>query len=187
MKQEFTGVCADQSVALTSYLESLLSAEYFAPVTSADVTQPALIHTNTVPVAKAPASPLTCFVFSIAGLKLALPLERVTAILDYAQCAGQPQPPSQLGVIEHQGRSLPVLDIAYVVMPQTSISEPYRHLVVVDGRCAWACHKVDTVIEVMSDVVRWKSAQTKRRWLAGMIATPPCALLDVDELIPAHN
>lgn len=175
MKQENSGVCADQGAALTSYLDALLALEYRAPAPGAPVPQATAVA----------AHPLTCFVFSIAGLKLAVLLDRVAAILDYTECMGQPQPPSQLGVVMHAGATLPVLDIARIVMPQTSISEPYRHLVVVDGRCAWACHKVDTVIEVMSDAVRWRSDQTRRRWLAGMIANPPCAVLDVEALIPA--
>lgn len=179
MTQETTGVCADQGAALTSYLDSLLSLEFATPAPPAAVVARS--------VESVPAFPMTCVVFSIAGLKLAIPLERVTAILDYAQCTGQPHPPAQLGVIEHQGRAVPVLDIAHIVMPQTAINDPYSHVVVVDGRCAWACHKVDTVIEVMSNTVRWKSDRTKRRWLAGMIATPPSALLDVEELMIPRN
>lgn len=184
MKQEIVGVCVDQGVALTSYLESLLSADLYAPEPRSDISESAVVHAPDLAVTKAPALPLTCFVFNLAGLKLAIPLERVAALLDYAQCTGLPQPPYQLGQLAYNGRMLPVWDIAQVVMPQTSITEPYRHLVVVDGRCAWACHKVDTVIEVMSDAVRWRSERTKRRWLAGMVATPPCALLDADTLFP---
>lgn len=186
MKQEINGVCVDQGLALTTYLESLLSADLYVPDLPVDVAAPTVIRSADLAVAKEPALPLTCLVFNLAGLKLAIPVERVSALLDYTQCVGLSQPPLQLGQVAYNGRMLPVWDIAHVVMPQTSITESYRHLVVVDGRCAWACHKVDAVIEVLSAAVRWRSERTKRRWLAGMIATPPCALLDADTLIPTQ-
>lgn len=164
-----TGVLVDQSQALTSYMEALLSTES-APlqVSAPDVT-----------------APMACLVFSIAGLKLALPLERVTRVLDYSQCSSvrvHGQSPAQLGTIQPMESIIPVFDGAHLIMPHRAITHAYQQLVVVDNLFALACHQAGAVIEVMREMVCWRSARTQRRWLAGMLVNQHTALLDADAL-----
>lgn len=215
MSQQNTGVIADQSQALTSYIDALLMTDLVqAPVLPAANDRPdaggrataeavaearseevprtlPLVNTHTpVPSLRERAGfrnaierqSMVCLIFNIAGLQLALPLDRVTGVLDFALCSGAHLPPTQLGVIQHAESNIPVFDAAHFILPRTVITHAYQQVVVVDNIFAVACHKAGAVIEVMSDRVRWRSAHTQRRWLAGMLVNQHAALLDADAL-----
>lgn len=169
MSQPNTGVLADQSQALTLYLEALLSTQS-APL---EMSEPSV------------APSMVCLVFSIAGLPLALPLERVSRVLDYSQCNSVDVPnqlPGQLGTIQLMESIIPVFDCAHFIMPHRVITSAYQQVVVVDNLFALACHQAGAVIEVMRETVHWRSAHTQRRWLAGMLVKQHTALLDADAL-----
>lgn len=52
-------------------------------------------------------------------------------------------------------------------------------------RTQWtlACKNVQTTVRIQPDQVKWRSAQGKRKWLAGTVVDHMCALLHVDSLV----
>ena len=171
-------ICEDQHHALSNYLEALLFAPEMSSSSQATLA-PLIIP---APEAVSGAS-LKCFIFTVAGLKLALPLARVTEIVDFSACGGTPRPPQVLGSLAYEGHQVPVLDSAHIILPGSHPAPAYRWLVVVDqGSYALACDAVAANIEVAQEAVRWRTTSTKRRWLAGTLLQHRCALLDADEV-----
>ena len=79
-----------------------------------------------------------------------------------------------------------LVDTARLVMPERYSLEMranYRHVIQLKGT-GWAL-PVDAVggeIEYVSTKVRWRSAHTRRAWLAGTIIEDMCAILDIDAI-----
>ena len=180
MSLENSFVCENQGQALNSYLDALL----FTPPEISTLPQVGVEPPSMLGVA-APVSgaSLKCFVFTVAGLKLALPLARVTEVVDFSGCGGAPVPPLVLGHLVYEHQHVPVLDSARIILPDSNVLPSYQWLVIVDhGSYALACDSVDPNMEVAHDAVRWRTPLTKRRWLAGTLLQQRCALLDADEV-----
>ncbi len=178
-------ICEDQRQALSTYLESLLSGPEMSMLVPAAAPIPA-----TAPAIEAPklvadsgaGARIKCFVFAVAGLKLALPLARVTEIVDFSECRGAAAG-LLLGELVHEGRSVPVLDSARILLPDRNVTPSYQWLVIIDhGSYALACDSVEPNMDVAYDAVCWRTHFTKRRWLAGTLLQQRCALLDADEI-----
>ena len=168
MNLENRSLCEDQHQALNSYLDALLSLPE---------------EMSTLPQAVPAAAGLKCFVFTVAGLKLALPFARVTGSVEFSGCSGTPVPPLLLGHLAYAGRHVPVLDTARILQPGGNAVASYRWLVNVDdGSYALACDSVEPHLEVAHGAVRWRTPLTQRRWLAGTLLQHRCALLDADEI-----
>ena len=179
MNLEPSPICENQHHALSNYLDALLSAPQVSSLSQAAVAPPTIPDT---PEAVSGAS-LKCFVFTVAGLKLALPLARVTEVVEFSACGGTPMPPQIRGSLTYEGRQVPVFDTAHIILPSNHPAPAYQWLVVVDrGSYALACDAVAANIEVAQDAVRWRTPSTKRRWLAGTLLQHRCALLDADEV-----
>jgi len=181
----------DQHQALSNYLDSLLSLpEEMSTSATVPLSTPAQVAPHAfapealpVPIAPRAGASLKCFVFNVAGVKLALPLARVSEIIDFSECRGVAVPPLVLGRVAHEGQQVPVLDTAAIVLPDSNLTPSYQWLVMVDhGSYALACDSVDPGMEVAHDAVRWRTQLTKRRWLAGTLLQHRCALLDADEV-----
>jgi len=196
MSLQNSTMCDDQHQALSTYLDSLLSLPEELSTSPAGSTPPALVpkesaprvlmppaEAQVVPPAPMPGASLKCFVFTVAGLKLALPLARVTEIIDFSGCSGGAVPPLVLGSVAYDQQKVPVLDTARIVLSGSNLTPSYQWLVIVDhGSYALACDSVDPSMEVAHDAVRWRTHLTKRRWLAGTLLQQRCALLDADEV-----
>lgn len=77
-----------------------------------------------------------------------------------------------------------VIDTARMVMPERynpAMREGYRSLLVIND-CDWgfAVDAVGGEIELEASKVRWRSAHTRREWLAGTVVDKMCAIVDVD-------
>ena len=188
MNPQNSQICDDQRQALSTYLESLLSS----PEISTSVPAPAPIPTFTsAPPIDAPnmladagsGTSIKCFVFIVAGLKLALPLARVTQIVDFSECRSAAAGSLLLGELVQNGHTVPVLDSARIMLPDRALTPSYQWLVIIDhGSYALACDSVEPNMDVAHDAVRWRTHFTKRRWLAGTLMQQRCALLDADEI-----
>lgn len=187
MNQQNSQICEDQRQALSTYLESLLSGHEMSMSVPASAPIPALTTTLPVEAPKMLADPgsgtsIKCFVFTVAGLKLALPLARVTEIVDFSECRGTAVG-VLLGELVHETSNVPVLDSARIMLQDRNVTPSYQWLVIVDhGSYALACDSVEPNMDVAHDAVRWRTHFTKRRWLAGTLLQQRCALLDADEI-----
>ncbi len=171
-------ICEDQSQALNTYLNALLSLpQQMSALPEAAAEQ------RSIPAVALPGAHFKCFVFTVAGLKLALPQARVTELVEFSECGGTAVPPLVLGSLAYENQQVPVLDSVRVILPDSNATPAYRWLVIVDhGSYALACDSVEPGMEVAQDAVCWRTHLTKRRWLAGTLLQQRCALLDADEI-----
>ncbi|GAB4356620.1 MAG: hypothetical protein Kow006_23800 [Gammaproteobacteria bacterium] len=195
----------DQQVALSAYLDSLLRdvEQRVRSEQPAPVHQLRPVETDTLdegiesaPEVETPAieeeaaqgaeGEFQCLLFSVRGLTLAVPLDKLSGILEWdGQVTKLPGRPDWfLGVMNYRGRQAGVVDTAGVVMPERlDPDEPtdYRHIIFFDeGRWGFACEAVKEVIRLDREAVRWRTSRTQRPWLAGTVIEHMCALLDVD-------
>lgn len=203
-------VLVDQQVALSAYLDALLrevpiesevKSEKPAPVRllrnqeQIQGEEVALPVETVAPIAvKSPypdwvEASFQCLLFSVRGLTLAVPLEKLCGIVEWNDSVTKlpERPPWFLGVMTYRERQSGIIDTAGVVMPErldnASARTSYAHIIFFDdGRWGLACERVDQVITLTKDEVRWRTSRTKRPWLAGTVVDHMCALLDVEAL-----
>ena len=126
--------------------------------------------------------------FKAGGLRLAVPLAELHGIVEWHDDI-TPMPGHAdfyLGLLQHQDKTVPVIDTARFVLPTDKVAllppdsaERITRIVLIDdSRWGLACDEVERVVNLEPDQVRWRSAQTSRRWLAGTVVEHMCALLD---------
>ena len=144
-------------------------------------------------------SSFSCLSFKVAGLKLAVPARFIRSMevleLEPVNVASNDENDSVNGIVlgtalipqaDQNLVAMPVLNTAKVVMPErydVSMTESYRH-VLTFHHCAWAL-AIDVSggeIQLSSKQIRWRSAHTRREWLAGTVVDKMCALIDIDVL-----
>lgn len=188
MNLQNSQICEDQRQALSIYLESLLSGPEMSTFVPASAPIPKLTSAPPTEAPKMLADPesgtsIKCFVFTVAGLKLVLPLARVTEVVDFSECRSAAAGSLLLGELVQNGHTVPVLDSARIMLPDRNVTSSYQWLVIIDhGSYALACDSVEPNMDVAHDAVRWRTHFTKRRWLAGTLLQQRCALLDADEI-----
>ena len=128
-----------------------------------------------------------CLLFRVAGLTLALPLAKLNGVLPWDAAAVTPLPnhrPWFLGLREHLGHQVKLIDVAKVVLPPDRWPAPddgaaHGKVILIDGgRWGLVCSEVAEVIVLSAAAVKWRSQSGSRRWLAGTVIDRMCALLD---------
>ena len=132
-----------------------------------------------------------CLLFRVAGLTLALPLAKLGGVLPWDAEAVTPMPnhrPWFLGLREHLGCQVKLIDVAKVVLPPGRAagteSAPGKVILIDDGRWGLAVSEVAEVITLSTDAVKWRKREGagagSRPWLAGTVIDRMCALIDSD-------
>lgn len=131
--------------------------------------------------------PFECLIFRVAGLQLAVPLILLGAIHrmehedEVKPIPGSPR--WYMGIRPDPNLNLRVVDTAEWIMagrvPQCA-RENYRFVIRLDSS-EWglACDDVAQSFTLKPDEVRWRTARSKRPWLAGTVIKHMCALIDV--------
>jgi chemotaxis signal transduction protein len=128
-----------------------------------------------------------CLVFTVNGLKLAIPLRMLSTIhrVDQNITPLFDQPSWLLGLLPmHNGRQIRVVDTGLMIMPERS--QPDTHawvrfaIGVHDSDWAFAAQSIHGSISLIHDAVKWRTQRTSRPWLAGTVISEMCALLDPD-------
>lgn len=144
--------------------------------------------------------PFQCLRFRVAGLNLALPLVGLTGpagVLPWDDAVVTPVPGPQpwlLGLREHLGRRVRLIDVAQVVLPAdrraalaVAGGDRLSKVIVIDagGDDGWglACDAVGEVITLSPDAVQWRTRAGSRPWLAGTVIKEMCALIDMGALV----
>ena len=212
-----TGSLLDQQLALSAYLEALLGEPPVAPDTPAPVSPapppvsapvpeapPAPVAAPepaaaTVPVAAAEQRPawaaadFQCLLFQVAGLTLAVPLSELNGVLPLDLDGVTPMPGHSalfLGLIDHLGQQVRVVDTAQVVLPPERLAaegDPrgrVSHLVLIgEGNWGLAASGIGQVISLRPGDVKWRGSQGRRPWLAGTVIQHMCALLELEAFL----
>lgn len=128
--------------------------------------------------------------FSIAGLKVAVPLTELGGIYELGEINtlfGKPR--WFKGVMLHREQKLNVVDTARWVMPEkynaiVAQGLNYQYLVML-GSSNWGlcCETLIDTITLEPEQIKWREQEGKRPWMAGLIKEHMCVLVDVDELI----
>lgn len=197
-----------------------LLAPVSAPVVAPVIAKPAVVAPTVAPVVKAPvlvpppavaeqvkaavpatkvAAPVVkdyrkgrfqALFFTVAGLKVALPLKALGGIHKIMPISSLPGQPEWLkGVMLYREQKINVVDTALWVMPEKydqGLAEKLNYqYVIMLGNSHWglACDTLVNTIALEQDDVKWRETEGKRPWLAGLIKEHMCALLDVDALI----
>lgn len=213
-----TDILIEQPLALRSYLEALLEAVPEATEESAEI-EPAAAPVAAPPAAQPtelrreagqPAPPAVvsdrgarpkvpewaaeafqCLVFKVAGLALAVPLAKLNGVIPWTAASPMPnRSPMFLGLLQHQGRHVKVVDTGLVVMPERAapLNPADREdgagniILIDDGRWGLVCDSVGEVLTLRASDVRWRSDRGRRPWLAGTVLQHLCAVLDTDAL-----
>ncbi|MEQ9544905.1 MAG: chemotaxis protein CheW [Marinobacter sp.] len=129
--------------------------------------------------------PFECLIFTVAGLQLAVPLILLGAIHRIEESI-KPIPGSPrwyMGIRVERDHNLRVVDTAEWIMAGRAPADArdnYRFVIRLDNS-DWglACDDVAQSFTLKPDEVRWRTARSKRPWLAGTVVNHMCALIDV--------
>ncbi|PHQ26670.1 chemotaxis protein CheW [Marinobacter guineae] len=129
--------------------------------------------------------PFECLIFTVAGLQLAVPLILLGAIHrieeEIRPIPGSPR--WYMGIRPDRDQNLRVVDTAEWIMAgrvPPDARDNYRFVIRLDNS-DWglACDDVAQSFTLKPDEVRWRTARSKRPWLAGTVIDQMCALIDV--------
>ena len=137
--------------------------------------------------------PSQCLLFKLAGMTLAAPLLHLDGIVTGVdQVSATPGRPSwMLGMARCRGDMVRLLDPTCLIAPERhpareSISnrpvEEWCILLIGNKRWGLVCDDLLEVITVQPGDVRWSHDRHHKPWLAGMMASPMAALLDLNGL-----
>ncbi|PHS26626.1 MAG: hypothetical protein COA83_02830 [Methylophaga sp.] len=134
-------------------------------------------------------SDFQALIFDVQGLKLAIPLHDLNGILTWPEKSlpkipGKPNWYSGLYSQGHQHTQ--VIDTGHIVLPsqyQNSKNKSQFIIAIANGKWGLACNKVESVVTLSPDDVRWRQHSGKRPWLAGTVLKQMCSILNIDELI----
>jgi len=129
-----------------------------------------------------------CLLFSVAGLKLAVPLVSLGSIhrieSEFTPLVGRAD--WFLGLYRTGERNIQVVDTAKWVMPEqyhARVIDGYDFVIRLgDSNWGVACDSVAQAITLEPEQVRWRTERSKRAWLSGTVIDHMCALLDADML-----
>jgi purine-binding chemotaxis protein CheW len=131
-----------------------------------------------------------CLVFSVCGLKLAVPLLFLGGVHEVIPGEVKPlmgQPKWYLGMVNTAEHNLQVIDTANFIMPERAQSlaeQGFRYLIQLD-KTPWAiaCQSIDDTVRLEASEIKWRGDRGKRIWLAGTVIEKMCALVDVSGLL----
>ena len=128
-----------------------------------------------------------CLIFTVNGLKLAVPLVLLGSIhqIDRKFNALPGQYDWFIGILQTPNSgNIKVLDTGLCVMPERhnpELRETLAYVITLHG-FSWglACHQVEKSITLEPDQVKWRTQRGKRPWLAGTVLDYMCSLVDTD-------
>ena len=201
-KQQLNELLAPVSAPVVAKAPPVAAPAPAAPVAAVvkvvtpPVSKPALVPAAPVPPVKVATAKayrngrFQALFFSVAGLKIALPLKELGGIHKIAPLKSLPGQPAWLqGVMLYREQKINVVDTAQWVMPEKYDNQLQEQLnyqyVIMLGNSHWglACDNLVNTIALEQDDVKWREIEGKRPWLAGLIKQHMCALLDVDAMI----
>ncbi|MBY6031750.1 chemotaxis protein CheW [Marinobacter daepoensis] len=129
--------------------------------------------------------PFECLIFTVAGLQLAVPLVLLGAVHrieeEIRSLPGSPR--WYMGIRPDRDHNLRVVDTAEWIMAgrvPEGVRDNYRFVIRLDNS-EWglACDEVAQSFTLKPEEVKWRTARSKRPWLAGTVVDHMCALIDV--------
>ncbi len=180
---------AVSQVQVEAELQELSQYEKYKQQTQQGDSEALINNINNAPDWSIPE--FQALLFAVSGLKLALPLSELNGIVEWGDEYINELPGHAswyLGLINHLGQNIPVIDTLQQVVPKERwpaehLEHPcFKHIIVIDkGRWGLACEQVLEIITLKTEQVKWRTSRTRRRWLLGTVIEEKCALLDSSE------
>jgi len=134
-------------------------------------------------------------IFNVAGMNLAVPLISLGGINRFDQEVTElfGKPDWFMGLTPGHKGNINVVDTCRWVMPEKYAEAKAKGLdytfTILLGETQWGlcCSQVHNAITVEPDQVKWRTENSKRPWLAGMLIAERCVLLDVEVMIELLN
>lgn len=132
--------------------------------------------------------------FEVAGLTMAVPLIDLGGIHKIDKIGplfGKPD--WFMGVMLHREEKINVVNAAKWVMPEKYTQKledalNYQYVInLAESEWGFASDRLINTVELNKVDVKWRQADGKRPWLAGMVKERMCALIDVYQLISLLN
>lgn len=131
-----------------------------------------------------------CLIFTVCGLKLAVPLLFLGGVHEVKAEEIKPligQQQWYLGMVHTDECNLQVIDTANFIMPERSrnlVDEGIKYLIQLE-KTPWAiaCQSIDDTVRLEASEIKWRGDRGKRTWLAGTVIEKMCALIDVSGLL----
>jgi purine-binding chemotaxis protein CheW len=131
-----------------------------------------------------------CLIFSVCGLKLAVPLLFLGGVHEVTRDRVKPlvgQPAWYLGMVHTDEHNLQVIDTASLIMPERNqhlAEQGFKYLIQLE-KTPWAiaCQSIDDTVRLDASEIKWRGERGKRTWLAGTVIEKMCALVDVNGLL----
>jgi len=130
-------------------------------------------------------------IFNVGNLKLAVPLNDLNGIVVWDEKFINKMPGSvdwHLGIIQHLGKSVPVIDTLQQVIPPERVKSfmkkrgEFKNIIFIhDDSWGLVCEDIIGIKTISVEEVKWRSTRTTRRWLYGTVKEYMCALLDTEE------
>jgi purine-binding chemotaxis protein CheW len=180
------------------YFESAPLALLSTPEVSYPVADSVSFSAN-IPIQKNPSlidpeswssQGVECLIFSVCGLKLAVPLLFLGGVHEVTRDQVRPlvgQPEWYLGMVHTDEHNLQVIDTASLIMPerkQCLAEQGFKYLIQLE-KTPWAiaCQSIDDTVRLGASEIKWRGERGKRTWLAGTVIERMCALVDVNGLL----
>lgn len=132
--------------------------------------------------------------FDVAGLKVAVPLKELGGIHQLSNINSLIGKPRWFkGVMLYREQKINVVDTARWVMPekydQTMQQKLNYQYVIMLGNSNWGlcCEHLVNTYMLEQDDVKWREAEGKRPWMAGVIKKHMCVLIDIEAMIDLLN
>lgn len=190
--------------ALAGLKQKFAQAEQAMQLTQRDVPVAQRLAVETPAVVAAPAvqqvvkdyrqGRFQALFFDVAGLKVAVPLKELGGIHQMGPVNSLFGKPEWFkGVMLYREQKINTVDTARWVMPEKydqSLQQKLNYqYVIMLGSSNWGlcCESLINTFTLEQDDVKWREAEGKRPWMAGLIKKHMCVLVDVDAMIDLLN
>jgi|GEM_PF-2016838 len=135
--------------------------------------------------------PFRALLFDINGLQLAIRTVDIKAILPWPETPLQQSQEAVdnkaiMGIYNQLSSQMKIINTAYIVLPiqhQHNIAIPSFIIVIGEGDWALSCHKINAVITLSPEDIRWRKSIGARPWLAGTSIEKSCSIINLRGLV----
>ncbi len=201
VKPEIKPVEPAETAAMATLKAKFAEAELSQQLHQRDVPVAARLALNEKAVEPAPVAVkdyrqgrFQALFFDVAGLKVAVPLKELGGIHQLGKVSSLIGKPDWFsGVMLYREQKINIVDTARWVMPEKfdeSLQQKLNYqYVIMLGNSNWGlcCETLINTFVLEQDDVKWREAEGKRPWMAGLIKKHMCVLIDVDAMIDLLN
>ena len=172
--------------ALSIYLDDMLYES------SADIPKKPSISVEESVIENWKASPFQALLFDVNGLQLALHCQDAKAILPWPEAElaqrneAQKLDEAVLGIYQQAPYQTTIIDAPYIFLPaelRHNADNASFIIIIGDGQWALSCHKINAIITLSPEDIKWRKNAGTRPWLSGTSVEKGCSIVNIDELV----